>query len=102
MKNFCLNLRDAYIERLMNLAALEGSPLFREAYLDALYAADKKRLLLRRTVGQSGTPCAALTGSFPGVRRCVFCAKCNFPSPSFWALRSKFLDLCAFMPSIPL
>lgn len=48
MKSFCLNLYDAYIERLMNLAALEGSPLFREAYLDALYAADKKRMLLRQ------------------------------------------------------
>ncbi len=60
MKNFCLNLYDAYIERLMNLAALEGSPLFREVYLDALYAADKKRMLLRRTAGRSGTPSAAV------------------------------------------
>ena len=60
MKNFCLNLYDAYIERLMNLAALEVSPLFREVYLDALYAADKKRMLLRRTIGQSGTSSAAV------------------------------------------
>lgn len=60
MKSFCLSLYDAYIERLMNLAALEGSPLFREVYLDALYAADKKRMLLRRTAGQSGTPSAAV------------------------------------------
>ena len=60
MKNFCLNLYDAYIERLMNLAALEVSPLFREVYLDALYAADKKRLLLRRTAGRSGTSSAAV------------------------------------------
>ena len=60
MKNFCLHLYDAYIERLMNLAALEGSPLFREVYLDALYAADKKRMLLRRTSGQSDAPSAAV------------------------------------------
>ena len=60
MKNFCLNLYDAYIERLMNLAALEGSPLFREVYLDALYAADKKRMLLRRTADRSDTPSAAV------------------------------------------
>lgn len=59
MKNFCLNLYDAYIERLMNLAALEGSPLFREVYLDALYTADKKRKLLRRTAGQPGTQATA-------------------------------------------
>jgi hypothetical protein len=32
--------------------------------------------------------------------RGYFCAKCNFPSRLFWALRSKFRDLCAFMPSI--
>ena len=60
MKSFCLSLYDAYIERLMNLAALEGSPLFREVYLDALHTADKKRMLLRRTAGQSGTSSAAV------------------------------------------
>lgn len=49
MKNWKLNFYEALIERLVNLAALEGSPLFRGAYLDTLDTAVTRHDRLRRS-----------------------------------------------------
>ena len=48
MKYWKLNLYEALIERLVNLASLEGSAQFQGVYLDALRDAVEKRTELRR------------------------------------------------------
>lgn len=49
MKNWKLSVYEALIERLVNLAALEGSPLFQDAYLDALDGTVAEHDHLRRS-----------------------------------------------------
>ena len=49
MKSRNLTVYEALTERLVNLAALEASPLFQRAYLDALDDVVSKRDRLRRS-----------------------------------------------------
>ena len=52
MKNFKLTVCDAFIERLVNLAALEGNALFQDVYLDVLRESMNARARLRRTAAK--------------------------------------------------
>ena len=69
MKNFKLNLCDAFIERLVNLASLETSSQFQGVYLDALENAVDERSQLRRSE-------VSCTDRVTGVC-CVPCGCCH-------------------------